>query len=313
MESSVLKIADKTELNQISLTGTRAIILIGLLIVAPRSLEEIRKTFINLKIMEESHSNDIIRIDINTIKAMGCEISRSSPKTNFKYVLTKHPFSFKIQEDELNVLKKIYNKFKEKADLQTLIDYDELFKKIATHIYDNETKEKLLGLSILKHYNLNLLKELIEDCKENTRLEILYQKPTSPKEYKKEIIASELVFQNDKIYLHGFDIKKNASTVLSLSRIKGILARYFNKDSIKTEKTTIKFIYKDLRTQDLDSNEIIIENLEDGYIIEGSYYNDFYATQRILSFGKKCVVLEPESFKNNIIEKIKEMRKNYGS
>ena len=33
----------------------------------------------------------------------------------------------------------------------------------------------------------------------------------------------------------------------------------------------------------------------------------------VLSFGAKCILLEPQELKNKIIEKIKEMRKNYGS
>ena len=102
----MLKTAEKTDLNQISLTGIRSLVLLGLLIEEPRSLEEIRESFINYKIMEEEHSNDILRIDLNTIKSMGCEISRPSPKTDFKYVLTKHPFSLKISKDEIFVLKK---------------------------------------------------------------------------------------------------------------------------------------------------------------------------------------------------------------
>ena len=83
----MFKTADKSDLNQISLTGIRAIVLLGLLIVQPRTLEEIRRAFIEFNIMEESHSNDIIRIDINTIKSIGCEVSRADSKTNYQYVL----------------------------------------------------------------------------------------------------------------------------------------------------------------------------------------------------------------------------------
>ena len=89
----MFKTADKTELNQISLTGLRALVLIGLLIAKPRSFNEIRRAFIDLKIIDEKTSNDILRIDLNTIKLMGCDISRSSAKTDFRYILTKHPFS----------------------------------------------------------------------------------------------------------------------------------------------------------------------------------------------------------------------------
>ena len=61
----MLVLDGKTDLNQISLTGVRALALIGLLIIAPRSLEEIRKSFINMHIMDNNHSDDILRIDLN--------------------------------------------------------------------------------------------------------------------------------------------------------------------------------------------------------------------------------------------------------
>ena len=136
----MFKIAEKTELNQISLTGVRGIVLMGLLIAQPRSLDEIRKAFIELNIMEDENSDDILRIDLNTLKIMGCEISRASSKTDFKYVLHKHPFSFKISNDELSLLKKAYNQAKNRTDFLGILGYDELFKKIASKVFDEETK-----------------------------------------------------------------------------------------------------------------------------------------------------------------------------
>jgi predicted DNA-binding transcriptional regulator YafY len=61
----------------------------------------------------------------------------------------------------------------------------------------------------------------------------------------------------------------------------------------------------------LENNEEIIEKTEDGFLIEGFYFNDFLATQRVLSFGSKCTVIEPLEFKKTIINKIKEMRNIY--
>ena len=49
----MFKVAEKTDLNQISLTGVRALIMIGLLIVEPRSLADIKNILVGLKIMEE--------------------------------------------------------------------------------------------------------------------------------------------------------------------------------------------------------------------------------------------------------------------
>ena len=47
----VLILDGKTDLNQISLTGIRAITLMGLLMVAPRSMKEIREAFLEYKII----------------------------------------------------------------------------------------------------------------------------------------------------------------------------------------------------------------------------------------------------------------------
>ena len=57
--------------------------------------------------MEDCSSSDILRIDLNTLKTMGCEISRSVRKTGYKYILTKHPFELRIEDFELNLLKKL--------------------------------------------------------------------------------------------------------------------------------------------------------------------------------------------------------------
>ena len=56
-----------TDLNQISLTSVRALVLLGLLMRAPRTFSEIKQTFVDLKIMEPDHSDDIIRIDLNYV------------------------------------------------------------------------------------------------------------------------------------------------------------------------------------------------------------------------------------------------------
>ena len=51
--------------------------------------------------------------------------------------------------------------------------------------------------------------------------------------------------------------------------------------------------------------------IENGFIVEGKYYNEFLAAQRILSFGSACTVLEPQDFREKIIQKLKSMRNNY--
>ena len=92
-------VAEQDDLGQISLTGMRALVLYGLLLERPVSLADIRAKYMEYNIMKEHHTDDIIRIDLNTLKAFGCEISRASKSTNNKYVLMEHPYSIKLDND----------------------------------------------------------------------------------------------------------------------------------------------------------------------------------------------------------------------
>lgn len=307
----MFKPADKSELNQVSLTGLRGIVLLGLLIEAPRSLKEIREIFTDLNIFEPEHSDDILRIDINTLKASGCEITKANAKTGFKYRLLKHPFSLNILKDKIHVIKKAYKKIKDSSNIELILKYDELFKKLAEYIDDSEAKETLRGLSVLKTFDTEFIQDLIEDCRQNRTLRLSYRTPQAKDDSQKEVCAHRIVFQNDKIYLYGFDLIRKKSVVLNIKRIGAILARFSGSSKVEIEYTTVKFFLKNFGVTGIEENEVILENRDDGYIIEGRYYNDFLAAQRILSFGANCTVLEPQEFREKIIQKLINMRNVY--
>ncbi|MBE7710662.1 MAG: WYL domain-containing protein [Cyanobacteria bacterium SIG31] len=303
----------REEISQISLTGVRSIVMLGLLIASPHSLEEIRQALLEINAIEETSSLDILRIDLNTLKAMGCNISRPTAKNNYKYELIEHPFSLKITEEDIKHFKKVYNRIKAEANIKTLIEYDELINKIANHIQDNKIKEMFIGISALKRLNLAFIKELAVDCKNENTLVITYKKPSSAKAYQKEVIAQELVFQNDQVFLHCYDKSVYKPIVLNAKRILNVLSRSFKGCAPNAKTTNIKFMLKNFNIDSLSKEEFIVEQTENGYIVEGHYYNEFLAIQRILSFGPKCTVLKPNDFREKIIEKLKEMRAIYGN
>ena len=305
--------SQKNDLNQVSLTGMRAIILLGMLMVAPRSLDDIKKSFVSHKVMDGNNSNDTIRVDLNTLKHMGCEISRSSQKTDFKYVLGENPFLLKISKDDLKAIKKAYGEIKKKADIKLLIEYHNLFEKISKYVSGEENREALLGISELKRYkNLNTLKELLLDCEQERTLELVYSNVETGKTETKTLIAKKLVFNNDKIYLYAYDMKIGAKTILNFKRIKQIISRKLHGDNIEVKGTKVKFKLDDINIDILSDEETIIEASDKGYVVEGMYYNDFLAMQRIFSFGEICTVLEPEDFKEKVISRLKKMRDVYG-
>lgn len=302
--------AEKTELNQISLTGMRALVLLGLLLESPKSLEEIREAFISMNIMERNNSDDMIRIDLNTLRTMGCDITRSCLKTEYKYKLLKHPFALTISQEEVSVLKKVYKKIKENADLSLILSYDNLFKKIAEFVTDEKIKEALYGIPALKEYEPNYIEELLEDCGQGRVITLEYKNPMSKESSIKNIAAQKLVFQNDKVYLYGYDTDKKDSIVLNIKRILRILSKADNK-SFEPKTTKVRFFLTGFGIETVREDETIIEKKENGCLVEGNYHNEFVAFQRIMSFGSKCTVIEPEDFREMIIQNLKEMRENY--
>ena len=307
----MFKPEETLEVTQISLTGTRSLALIGLLIIAPRSFEEIKQIFIEMGIFDKNNSDDILRIDLNTIKSAGCEITRPCPSNGYKYVLKKHPFSLNLTKEDIKLLKKVYNKAKNNSNLNTLINLDNLFKKIAEFVFDEDIKEYILGISVLKYYNIEEIKEFINDCEQHKTIELVYRNPETKKDSQKTIKAQKLVFQNDKIYLYGYDIEKKISTVLLIKRIKKIISKFFDNNNFSINETSVTFKLKNFDTDVLTENEFVIEKNEDFCIINGTYHNDFLAIQRMLYFGPNCTVIEPLEIKNEIITKLKEMREVY--
>ena len=307
----MIKPAEKTELNQVSLTGVRAIALIGLLIEAPRSLDEIKNAFVKLNILEPEHSYDILRIDLNTLRAMGCEITRACAKTNYKYKLIRHPFSLNITKDEVAVIKRAYKKIKSDANIKVILEYEKLFKKISEYVYDLDLKEALCGISVLKNFDVNFITELEEDCANKKTIKLIYNSISINSETEKEVIAQKLVLQNDKIYLYGFDLGIKKQVVLNVKRIKSIISRCVTKKNVEIETVNVKFFLKNFGVIDIEENEKIVETTKEGYLVEGQYYNNFLAIQRMLSFGSNCTVLEPENLKNEIIQRLKNIRNIY--
>ena len=306
----MFKPAVKSELCQVSLTGMRALIILGFLIQKPMSLDEIKHELVSLNLVEENCSKDIIRIDLNTLKIMGCEISGACKRTNGKFILTKHPFALNLTIEEVHILKRIYKKIKEQSDFKTLFVYDSLFRKIADHILDEQIREELYGILAFKSYKNDLLVDLTEDCKHHNIITLLYKSPVKDADEEQVIALQKLVFENEKICLYGYSFTLKDAIILNIKRIKSILNRK-SGGNVNQKPVVIKFHLKEFGINGLDKNESIVGQDENGYIIHGKYHNDFTAMQRMLSFGSDCTVLEPADFREKIIQNLKNMKEVY--
>lgn len=296
--------------NLMSLTGYRTLVILGLLMNSPKSNDEINDYFLNHQYIQEKFSNDTLRIYINSLRAIGCEITRADKSNNQKYELISHPFDYDIPKSQLNAISKLYKSVYEKIDLDEVLSMENFFQKLLSLVKNADTKTFLSNFYFFKHIDKNILRDLLTHCKNKNQIIFLYNSPKSgPKEI--EIIADKLSFKSEKLYLWGQNLTHKEYSYFAVERILKILSIKLSKDN--KEFPSIKVIYE-LKNQNdyiLKPDENLIEKKEDSLIIEANSKNEFNLMQRILYMADDCKILEPESFKNKLLNKLKSMEKSY--
>ena len=295
---------------QISLTGVRAIVILALLNIKPCTFEEIKDFLIASNIVTREYSIDTIRIDLNTLKYIGCEISKAIKRTDNKYTLLSHPFQLILSEEEVSTLAKIYKHIYKNLSINRLLEYDILFEKLANAVQDESIKEQLRGISVLKGLDNQLLKEILHYTQKHTKIKISYTAGNT-KEVEYDITIEKLGFRSAKLYMYCFNHSINKRMFLNVSRLKKILCRSIKSDDISSNDTVVEFKLKNYKNHELEEFEQIISTDGDTATVKGSYYTDFIAMQRVLFFGADCVVESPIELKENLVEKLRSMRQQY--
>ena len=99
--------------------------------------------------------------------------------------------------------------------------------------------------------------------------------------------------------------------MLNFRHIKSVEFRELTKNPNVIVKFKTRFWLHCTEPPTLNDEETVIGEENGKILVEGNYFNSFIAVQRILSLGSKCTVEDPPEFRNEIISKLKEMRKLY--
>lgn len=295
--------------NLMSLTGYRTLVILNLLMEAPKSIDEINEYFFNHQYIREKFSNDTLRIYINTLRCIGCEITRANKSNKQKYELISHPFNYDIPKNQINSLEKLYKNMYDRIDIKDVIAIDNLFEKLSFYNKNKETQAALRNFSVLKNINKNILDDLIMHCKNKNQITFLYNSPKSSAKTI-EIIADKLSFKSKKLYLFGNNLTHNEYSYFSVDRILEVCSIKLQKE--KKEFLPKKVIYELKNVEYIpEYDEKIIEKTNDKLVIEVTMKNEFSLMQKILYNANDCKVISPEDFKDKMLDKLKAMEKNY--
>ena len=298
--------------NLMSFTAFKALVLFSELVKSPKSYKEICDIFYNHPYLREQISIDTFRVYMNSLKRFGCEVNRvKGDDKESRYYISSHPFELKYSKEQLQSALKIFKNLVKNMDIEELLMMEEFLEKIGCYIKNEDFINEVKRISLLKDINKNILKSLIDCCKNKNQIIITYLSPNSGNK-KMELIADKIEINNGKIYLYGTNFEYKQYGCFLLSRIKKI-------DEIKDEKNMpaglveIEVTYELYHANNFqpESYEKIINQNDDKLTINAKTSNTFLLIQRLLSFGSNCKIISPENFKNEIVTLLKDMKAGY--
>lgn len=295
-----------------SFTAFKSMIIFSLLLDSPKSYKEIQEYLKNHEYIKEQLSVDALRIYFNSLKQIGCEISKINEDSTVKYAITSHPFQLRFNDKQVKNIIKVYKAISKSIEVSDLIALQNFFNKISQYVQNEDLKLKLKNISPLSNIDSKLVSNLINYANNNTELTIYYNSPVSGKK-NITVLADKVCVDNSKLYLYGVSSEyKNYSKFL-VSRIIKIISVNLVTKSMTSPEITVGYSYTKNDTEDFEllPNEKIISENDKNLQIEITSRNKLEIVQRIMYLSPSCKVLYPTEFKGEIISVLKKMKEGY--
>lgn len=305
--------------NLMSLTGYRTLVILSVLMESPKTNDELNDYLFNNQYIRERFSSDTLRIYINSLRSIGCEINSANKSNEKKYVLVSHPFDYNIPKSQIKALFKLYKNIYDKIEIKELMIIESFFKKLSFLVKDENTKDLLNNISMLKGIDNDILNDLLLHCKNKNQITILYNSPHSGKK-EIEVIADKLSFKANKLsdrfpgrlYFFGNNLTHKQYSYFAMDRILKICSIKISKS--EEDFPPIRVIYELYNHNDVyvpNPNEKIIEKTGTKLVIEAISKNEFNLMQRFLYMAGDCKIIEPKAFKAKLLEKLETMEESY--
>lgn len=297
--------------NLMSFTGFKSILIFSMLLEGEKTYDDLKNAIANHPYLQEKVSTDTLRIYINSLKKIGCEIIRKTKNHVTYYSIEKQPFDLQISEEQAQSILKIYKAISKSISVTDFISLQNFFEKFSKYINNQELKDKLKNISPIKNIKIELIKDLMKHVQSNNEITIYYNSPNSGKK-NITILPDKMNINNGKLYIYGINSEYNNYSSFLVSKIIKIVSVNLNKSTLEVPTYIVKYELEkeDYNFATLDC-EKIIDTTGDKYIVEIKSKNKFDIIQRIMSHTNKCKVLSPDSFKEEIITALKQMKEGY--
>lgn len=296
----------------ISTTGYRTLLILKLLMQKERTLDELVELIKADIVVQKSISKDTVRVAINTLRKIGCEIPRPSRTNQYKYELVSHPFVFVVSDEQFNALLRLKEILCEKYSWDKVLLINDLYSKIFSLTKNQSQIEYVENSKSLACVDRGLLIELTNKNLINKKIEIEYNSVKYGKEIL-EVVPLKFTFENGKLYLVCYNFKYQHNSILNVERILKLVS--VNLSETYENNTSYEVVYKleneAFKIFELKDNEEIIEKTKDSITVKAVVLNEFLFVQRILLFATDVQLISPSSFKQKILDKLKLLKRGY--
>lgn len=298
--------------NLMSFTGFKSILIFSMLLDGPKSYKDIQDYMANHKYLHESISIDTLRIYLNSLRDIGCNIIKQNVNGVTKYSIDRHPFELQFNDKQIKSIIQIYKAISKSIEVNDLISLQQFFEKIAMYITNEKLKKTLSNISPLNNIDPKLIQDLMGYAQNNTEITILYNSANSGKK-NITIIIDKLHINNSKLYISGYNSEHESYSSFLVERIINIQSVNINNKTLTIPEITVGYQYLKNDNEDFEllSCEKIVNSNENKLTIEITSPNKFEIMQRVMSHSTRCKVLYPEDFRSYVIANLKKMKEGY--
>jgi len=298
--------------NLMSFSGFKSLYIFSMLLEGPKTYKEIKYALESHEYLHETVSIDTIRIYINSLKNIGCNIKKTNKGHKAYYSIDSHPFELAINKQQAESILKIFKAITNSIDLSDFMELYSFFEKFEPYIQDEDLKEDIKNISPLSGLDLKLINDLQKYAQNKNEITIFYNSANSGHK-NIDIIADKIHINNGKIYLSGYNSEHENYGSFLVSKIIKVVSVNIGNRSLNVPEYVVKYeILKNDNEKFVPiENEEILEEDDKKILVEFRSKNKFDLIQRILIHANKCRVVSPEDIKTEVISVLKKMKEGY--
>ena len=300
--------------NAIFVSAFKALVIFELLLESPKTLDEIQAYLKTIPHIKANLTKDTLRIYLKTFQKAGCEIIKELTQKKhreYTYFIPTNPFYPNMDKKQIKRFFEIYDILLYNLKFPEIIELEAFTRYLIKNLRNKNFNTTYNNHSLLKDFDLNLLKELHKCCLANNVITVLYNSPRSgPKEI--SILSKKIKLQNYKLYIEGFGFEHKENAIFLIDRIIKII-NIEPKTSVEIPKSTnidiiCEFYDSSIK---LHENEELIDTTQQKRIIKHTTNNLLLSNQRFLQLAENCKIIEPLSYKKDFINLLKSSNKGY--